>query len=213
MDPKLAAMREDYRLNGLSEADLAPDPISQFQRWFDDAVKGGVYEPNGMTLATTGDDGQPSARIVLLKIVDQRGLAFFTNKESPKGMDLGANPKAALTFWWGPQERQVRFEGTISDVSDDEADVYFQSRPPGSRIGAWASPQSQAIENREVLEASERDYQEKFGEGDIPRPTHWGGYRLAPVRAEFWQGRGNRLHDRLSYRLVDGAWLIERLAP
>ncbi len=213
MDPKLAAMREDYRLNGLSETDLAPDPISQFQRWFDDAVLGNVHEPNGMTLATTDQEGQPSARIVLLKMVDQRGLAFFTNKESRKGLDLGSNPKAALTFWWGPLERQVRFEGTISAVSAEETDAYYQSRPLGSRIGAWASPQSQVIKSRDVLEASERDYLEKFGEGDIPRPPFWGGYRLAPARAEFWQGRGNRLHDRLCYQYIDGAWLIERLAP
>lgn len=213
MDPKPAAMREDYRLNGLSEADLASDPIKQFQRWFDDAVRGQVYEPNGMTLATTDDSGQPTARIVLLKMIDQRGLAFFTNMESRKGRHLKDNPKAALTFWWGPLERQVRFEGTISVVSANETDTYYQSRPVGSRIGAWASPQSQKIKNREVLEASEQAYLEKFGDQDIPRPPFWGGYRLLPERAEFWQGRSNRLHDRLCYRLVDGAWLIERLAP
>lgn len=136
MDPKLAAMREDYRLNGLSEADIASDPFSQFQRWFDDALRGEVYEPNGMTLATTDDQGQPSARIVLLKMIDQRGLAFFTNMESRKGRHMAANPKAAVTFWWGPLERQVRFEGTISRVEADEADDYFRSRPIGSRIGA-----------------------------------------------------------------------------
>ena len=160
MNPKLAAMREEYQLNGLHEADVASDPISQFQRWFDDAVEGGVYEPNGMTLATADADGQPSARIVLLKMIDQRGLAFFTNKGSRKGQALDVNSKAALTFWWGPLERQVRFEGTISDVSGDEADAYYQSRPIGSRIGAWASPQSQIIESREVLEKSEKGYLE-----------------------------------------------------
>lgn len=213
MDPKLAAMREDYRLNGLDEGDALSDPISQFQRWFDDAVKGDVYEPNGMTLATVDDSGQPSARIVLLKMIDQRGLAFFTNMESRKGQHLSVNPKAALTFWWGPLERQVRFEGIMSKVSADEADAYYQSRPVGSRIGAWASPQSQVIENRGTLEKLEQDYLEKFGDGDIPRPPFWGGYRLAPERVDFWQGRSNRLHDRLCYRLSDGQWLIERLAP
>ena len=213
MDPKLAAMREDYKLNGLSENDVTADPISQFQRWFDDAVEGQVYEPNGMTLATVDEHGQPSARIVLLKLIDQRGLAFFTNLESRKGQDLASNPKAALTFWWGPLERQVRFEGTISRVSVDETDAYFQSRPIGSRIGAWASPQSQVIESRDVLQQSERDYQEKFEQSDIPCPPFWGGYRLTPARAEFWQGRSNRLHDRLCYRLIDDSWRIERLAP
>lgn len=213
MDPKLAAMREDYRLNGLSEGDVTSDPIQQFQRWFDDAVEGGVYEPNGMTLATTDASGQPTARIVLLKMIDQRGLAFFTNFESRKGQHLEANPKAALTFWWGPLERQVRFEGRISKVSDEESDSYYQSRPAGSRLGAWASPQSQVVENREFLEKAERDYASKFTDGDIPRPPHWGGYRLAPYRVEFWQGRSNRLHDRLCYRQEDGAWQLERLAP
>lgn len=213
MDPKLAAMREDYRLNGLSEADVDPDPIDQFQRWFDDAVAGNVYEPNGMTLATVDENGQPTARIVLLKMIDKRGLAFFTNRESRKGLQLAANPRAALTFWWGPLERQVRFEGSISEVSAGEADAYYQSRPAGSRIGAWASPQSQVIASREELEAKEQACQKRFGDQDIPRPLFWGGYRLSPERVEFWQGRSNRLHDRLCYRLVDGNWLIERLAP
>lgn len=213
MDPKLAAMREDYKLNGLSESDVAADPISQFQRWFDDAIEGQVYEPNGMTLATVDEHGQPSARIVLLKMIDQRGLAFFTNLESRKGQQLTNNPKAALTFWWGPLERQVRFEGTISRVSADETDAYFQSRPIGSRIGAWASPQSQSVASREVLEQSEQACQKKFEGADIPCPPFWGGFRLAPVRAEFWQGRSNRLHDRLCYSLAGDAWQIERLAP
>ncbi|MGI9486248.1 MAG: pyridoxamine 5'-phosphate oxidase, partial [Geminicoccaceae bacterium] len=207
MDPKLAAMREDYRAGGLSEADVATDPIAQFQRWFDDAIEGGVYEPNGMTLATVGEDGQPSARVVLLKGLDQRGLAFYTNKDSRKGQQIAANGRAALTFWWAPLERQVRFEGVIGDVEADEADAYYASRPLGSRIGAWASPQSRVIENREILEAREREFSEKYSDGEPPRPPHWGGFRLSPHRVEFWQGRSSRLHDRLCYRLADDRWV------
>ncbi|MEM7042983.1 MAG: pyridoxamine 5'-phosphate oxidase [Pseudomonadota bacterium] len=213
MDQKLAAMREDYRQGGLHEADVAADPIAQFQRWFDDAVEGGVYEPNGMTLATVGEDGQPSARIVLLKSLDERGLAFYTNKDSRKGRQIAANAKAALTFWWGPLERQVRFEGVLGDVEPDEADAYYASRPLGSRIGAWASPQSQVVASRDVLDQAERELSEKYTDGNPPRPPHWGGYRLVPARVEFWQGRSSRLHDRLCYRLADSEWVVERLAP
>lgn len=213
MDPKLAAMRQDYSANGLSEDDVDGNPIVQFQRWFEDAVDGGVHEPNGMTLATADDQGQPTARVVLLKIVDQRGLAFFTNLESRKGQHMAANPKAALTFWWGPLERQVRFEGTIAPVDADEADHYYASRPLGSRIGAWASPQSQVIENRAVLEQAERELTTKYADGEPPRPPFWGGYRLSPTWVEFWQGRGSRLHDRLRYRKDGDRWVIERLAP
>lgn len=213
MDPKLAAMREDYRNGGLTEADVAEDPIIQFQRWFDDAVEGGVYEPNAMALATVDESGQPAARIVLLKMIDQRGLAFFTNFESRKGQHLAANTKAALTFWWGPLERQVRFEGTMSFVDDAEADAYYQSRPLGSRIGAWASPQSQVVPSRDVLDEAERALTEKYADAEPPRPPFWGGYRLSPHRVELWQGRSSRLHDRLCYRLASDRWLVERLAP
>jgi pyridoxamine 5'-phosphate oxidase len=213
MDDKLAAMREEYRKGGLSEADVAADPITQFRRWFEAAVEGGVHEPNGMTLATVGVDGQPSARVVLLKGLDARGLAFYTNKESRKGRELAANAKAALTFWWGPLERQVRFEGVIGEVEAELADEYYASRPLGSRIGAWASPQSQVVASRDVLDQAERLVAEQYADGNPPRPPHWGGYRLAPHRVEFWQGRSSRLHDRLCYRLDDGRWLVERLAP
>ncbi|MEL6965594.1 MAG: pyridoxamine 5'-phosphate oxidase [Pseudomonadota bacterium] len=213
MDEKLAAMREDYRQGGLSESEAASNPIAQFRRWFDAAVEGGVYEPNGMTLATVGEDGQPSARVVLLKDLDERGLAFYTNKDSRKGRQITANAKAALTFWWGPLERQVRFEGVISHVEDQVADAYYAGRPLGSRIGAWASPQSQVVASRDVLDQAERTFSEKYADGNPPRPPHWGGYRLAPERIEFWQGRRSRLHDRLCYRLVDSVWVIERLAP
>lgn len=213
MERKLAEMREDYRTGGLSEADVVADPIDQFKRWFDQAVEGGVYEPNAMALATVDANGQPSARIVLLKGLDARGLAFYTNKESRKGRQIDTNARAALTFWWGPLERQVRFEGTISDVDDAEADAYYASRPLGSRIGAWASPQSQVVASRDVLDRAERAYAEQYADGNPPRPPHWGGYRLAPNRVEFWQGRSSRLHDRLCYRLAGGRWVIERLAP
>lgn len=213
MDPKLAAMREDYRAGGLARADVADDPINQFQRWFDAAIEGGVHEPNAMTLATVDDGGQPTARIVLMKGLDARGLAFYTNLESRKGQHLAANTKAALTFWWGPLERQVRFEGTMSFVDAAEADAYYQSRPLGSRIGAWASPQSQVVPGRDVLDEAERALTEKYADGAPPRPPFWGGYRLSPHRVEFWQGRSSRLHDRLCYRLAGGQWVIERLAP
>ena len=213
MDSKLAAMRRDYQMQDLNETDVAADPITQFQRWFEDAVRSEVDEPNGMTLSTVDAAGQPTARVVLLKIIDQRGLAFFTNLDSRKGRHLAANPRAALSFWWAPLGRQVRFEGQIQPVAASEADDYFASRPLGSRIGAWASPQSQVIESRAALEAAEQAFAEKFADGEVPRPPRWGGYRLAPTRAEFWQGRSNRLHDRICYREVDGRWRIERLAP
>lgn len=213
MDPKLADMREDYQKGGLSEEDVADDPITQFQRWFQDALSGDVHEPNGMTLATVDEGGQPTARIMLLKGVDQRGLTFFTNQEGRKGGHLAANPKAALTFWWGPLQRQVRFEGTIGLVESEEADEYFASRPLGSRIGAWSSPQSQVVPSRDVLDAAARKTSDKYADGNVPRPPFWGGYRLVPHRVEFWQGRTSRLHDRLCYRLVHDQWMIERLAP
>jgi pyridoxamine 5'-phosphate oxidase len=213
MDPDLAAMRRDYTVGGLTKAEMAADPITQFEAWFETAKQGGVHEPNGMVLATVDADGQPSSRVVLLKIVDQRGLAFFTNLESRKGRALAANRKAAATFWWGPLERQVRFEGVIEPVAAAEADTYFQSRPEGSRIGAWASPQSRVIENRTALEALEQAATARFAGGTIPRPPHWGGYRLVPHAAEFWQGRQNRLHDRFRYHRAGDGWTLERLAP
>jgi pyridoxamine 5'-phosphate oxidase len=213
MDPSLAAMRRDYASAGLSEADALADPIEQFQRWFDDARRAEVHEPNAMTLATVDAEGQPAARIVLLKGADRRGLAFYTNRESRKADHISANPKAALVFWWGPLERQVRFEGTIEDVAAAEADAYFQSRPKGSQLAAWASAQSRLIGDRAELEAAERHHRERFGDGPVPRPSFWGGYRLVPARIEFWHGRQNRLHDRLRYTRGDEGWRIERLAP
>jgi pyridoxamine 5'-phosphate oxidase len=213
MDPTLAAMRRDYAAAGLAEEDALADPIAQFQRWFDDARRAEVHEPNAMTLATVDAAGQPAARVVLLKGVDRRGLAFFTNRDSRKARELFANPRAALVFWWGPLQRQVRFEGTIEDVDAAEADAYFASRPRGSQLAAWASAQSTVIADRAALEAEERRHRERFGEAEVPRPPFWGGYRLVPHRVEFWHGRQNRLHDRLRYTRTADGWRIERLAP
>lgn len=214
---QLADLRRTYVLGSLSETDVAPDPMSQFKRWFDEAVTAKLPEPNAMTLATGGADGQPSARIVLLKGIDDRGFTFFTNYESRKGLDMAANPRAALLFHWVQLERQVRVEGLVEKVSDDESDAYFASRPLGSRVGAWASEQSREVPGRDVLEQRELEYRSKFGENP-PRPPHWGGYRLVPTAMEFWQGRPSRLHDRIAYRLqpgaqLGGAWQIVRLSP
>jgi pyridoxamine 5'-phosphate oxidase len=210
----IAAMRRDYAARGLLEEAVLADPLAQFERWFEDARRAEIHEPNAMTLATVGADGQPSARVVLLKGLDPRGLAFFTNLESRKARQLAANGKAALVFWWGPLARQVRFEGAIEPVADAEADAYFASRPRGSQIGAWASPQSRVIPDRATLEAEARRCEGRFAEGAVPRPPFWGGLRLVPERAEFWQGQTDRLHDRLRYlRGADGIWRIERLAP
>ena len=201
-------------LHGLSEADLAPDPFAQFQAWFDTALAAGLPEPNAMTLATATPDGRPSARMVLIKGVDPRGFVFYTNYESRKGRELEANPWAALVFYWPELERQIRIEGRVERVAAEESDAYFASRPLGSRLGAWASPQSQVIPGRDVLEARLRDLEARFASGDVPRPPHWGGYRVVPEAVEFWQGRPSRLHDRLRYtRQADGRWAIERLAP
>ena len=214
MNLDLAAMRQEYAARGLDEADLQGDPIEQFQRWVEEARRAQLFEPNAMTLATVGPDGQPSARMVLLKGVDRRGLAFFTNLESRKSRELAGNPKAALLFWWGPLQRQVRLEGRIERVEDAEADAYFATRPRGSQIGAWASQQSSAVESRAALDAAEQRIRERFEGGEVPRPDFWGGFRLVPETIEFWQGRINRLHDRLRYdRQADRTWRVVRLSP
>ncbi|BDB25088.1 pyridoxine/pyridoxamine 5'-phosphate oxidase [Cupriavidus sp. TA19] len=210
---QLADLRRTYVLGSLTETDVAPDPMSQFKRWFDEAVTAKLPEPNAMTLATVGADGQPSARIVLLKGIDDRGFTFFTNYESRKGLDLAANPRAALLFHWVQLERQVRVEGIVEKVAEDESDAYFASRPLGSRVGAWASEQSREVPGRDVLEQRELEYRSKFGDNP-PRPPHWGGYRLVPTALEFWQGRPSRLHDRIVFRVQPGgAWQIVRLSP
>jgi pyridoxamine 5'-phosphate oxidase len=206
--------RRDYARSSLHEENLDPDPIRQFGLWFDEATKSAVPETNAMTLATCTSDGRPSARIVLLRGVDERGFAFFTNYESRKARELDSNPWAALVFFWHDLERQVRVEGRIERVSAEESDVYFHGRPESSRIGAWASPQSQVIPSREALEERFGDLENRFADGAISRPPNWGGYRLVPDTVEFWQGRPSRLHDRLRYtRRQHGDWLIERLAP
>ncbi|ACB64965.1 pyridoxamine 5'-phosphate oxidase [Burkholderia ambifaria] len=211
----LADLRINYSRASLDEADVAPDPFAQFDRWFKEALAAKLPEPNTMTLATVGENGRPSARIVLIKGVDERGFVFFTNYESRKGRDLAAHPYAALLFYWIELERQVRIEGRIEKTSTDESDRYFASRPLGSRIGAWASEQSAVIDSRATLEAREKAVAERYGENP-PRPPQWGGYRVVPDAIEFWQGRPSRLHDRLLYTRDAAAapgWTISRLSP
>ncbi|TAK93399.1 MAG: pyridoxamine 5'-phosphate oxidase [Aquabacterium sp.] len=209
----LAQMRKSYEQAELDESHVLPQPINQFHHWFDEAVKAKALEPNAMTLATASADGRPSTRVLLLKGADASGLVWFTNYASRKGQDLLANPMAAMQFFWPELERVVRVEGRVERVSDEESDAYYRSRPAGSRVGAWASPQSQVLASREVLEAAWKEQQAKLGD-DPPRPAHWGGYRLVPDHWEFWQGRSSRLHDRIAYELQpDGSWLIQRLAP
>jgi len=214
MHKNIADIRQDYRLHSLNEGEVAADAIEQFTRWWNDAINSEISEVNAMTLATSTKDGKPSARIVLLKGYDEKGFVFYTNYESQKGIELAQNPHAALVFFWKEIERQVRIEGMVEKNSAAESDAYFFSRPEGSRIGAWASPQSQAIENREWLDKEDLKYREIFRAQPIIRPDHWGGYRVQPQRIEFWQGRPSRLHDRLYYTLdQQGHWSLQRLAP
>ncbi|RFU46414.1 pyridoxamine 5'-phosphate oxidase [Paraburkholderia sp. DHOC27] len=210
----LADLRKNYSLGSLDATDVDRNPFRQFDAWFAQAVEAQLPEPNTMTLATVDSRGRPSARIVLIKGVDERGFMFFTNYESRKGRELAENPFASLLFYWIELERQVRIEGTVVKASAEESDRYFHSRPLGSRIGAWASEQSQVIESRAVLEAREQQISAQYGEHP-PRPPHWGGYRLIPDAIEFWQGRPSRLHDRLLYtRSADSSdWQIARLSP
>ena len=210
----MSEIRERYAEEELDEKIVDPDPIRQFQRWFDDAIAEGLKLPETMTLATATTAGKPSARMVLLKQVDERGFVFYTNYRSQKGRELDANPSAALVFYWSQLDRQVRVEGMVTRVSEEESDVYFQTRPRDSQIGALASPQSDVITSRSVLEERTRELEAMYGDGEIERPSHWGGYRLQPERIEFWKARPSRLHDRLSYHLQpDGTWVIARLAP
>ncbi|UAY52261.1 pyridoxamine 5'-phosphate oxidase [Ferruginibacter albus] len=211
---KIADIRTEYKLQSLAESDVAANPVEQFSKWWDAAIKSNIDEVNAMTLATATPTGKPFARIVLLKGFDEKGFSFYTNYESDKGLELASNPQAALLFFWKELQRQVRIEGTVEKLSAEESDVYFASRPEGSRIGAWASPQSKVVSTRNELEESFLAYEKEFKGKDIPRPPHWGGYRIVPKQIEFWQGRPNRLHDRIQYSLQkDNNWKIERLAP
>jgi len=205
---------DDYTRGALDEADAAPSPFRQFAAWFTDAQAANISDPNAMTVATATPDGRPSARIVLLKGYDERGFVFYTNYKSRKGQEVASNPIAALVFFWPALERQIRITGAVAPVSRDETDRYFRSRPRGSRLGAWASPQSAVIENRAEVEGRLHGLDQQYPGDDIPTPPHWGGYRVAPDAFEFWQGRPSRLHDRLRYtRQPDGSWRIDRLAP
>lgn len=213
MNLSIADLRKDYALQSLSEVDIDPDPFKQFQIWFDQAVIAQLPEPNAMTLATASHNGTPDARIVLLKGFDGRGFVFYTNYESQKGQELAENPQAALVFWWAELERQIRIAGVVEKVSAVESDTYFHSRPIASQLGAWTSNQSQVIPNRAYLEQRLQELTQHYQNQDIPRPPHWGGYRVTPQTIEFWQGRKSRLHDRLRYQKQQAGWRVDRLSP
>jgi pyridoxamine 5'-phosphate oxidase len=211
---RLAAMREVYARGGLTEADLAGTWLTQFERWLADAIEAGMPEANAMVLGTASAAGRPSSRTVLLKGLDERGFVFYTHHGSAKGRDIAENPQVSLLFPWHPMQRQVRVEGVAAPITDAEADAYFASRPHGSQIGALASPQSEVIPSRAALQAAVAEAEARYPDGHpVPRPEGWGGYRVAPDLVEFWQGRPDRLHDRLRYRRDDGGWITERLAP
>lgn len=210
----IADIRKDYMLKSFDEKDAKANPFDQFDIWWQDAIASNIDEVNALNLCTVDVNGKPSGRIVLLKGYDRDGFVFFTNYQSRKGQELLANPYACMIFFWKELERQVRIDGRIEKVTDQENDTYFFSRPEGSQVGAWSSPQSSIIENRQVIENNVKHYQQVFSNQPITRPLHWGGYRVIPYQVEFWQGRSSRLHDRLQYSLMeDGNWQLVRLAP
>ncbi|MEN9951745.1 MAG: pyridoxamine 5-phosphate oxidase [Bacteroidota bacterium] len=209
----IADIRKDYQLKSLVESEVAKTPFAQFSIWWEEAVQSAIVEVNAMALSTVSPEGRPSSRIVLLKGYNEEGFVFFTNYTSDKGRQIENNQYVSLLFFWKELERQVRIEGTASQVAAEESDAYFDSRPVGSRLGAWASPQSQKIADREILDKELEKITAQFSEQQIPRPPHWGGYRVKPTKIEFWQGRSSRLHDRILYELTDEQWQISRLAP
>ncbi len=211
--PDLARMREVYARDGLDESAAGDDPLRLFGRWLDEALVAEIHEPNAMALATSTADGHPSVRIVLLKGIDDSGLTFYTNYESRKGQELEANPRAAAVLLWHPLQRQVRVEGPVARIAPADSDAYFHSRPHGSQLGAVASPQSSIVADRSALDDLQASAAERYGAGEVPRPDHWGGYRIEPESIEFWQGRVDRMHDRLLYRRTETGWSRVRLAP
>ncbi len=213
MQPEISNLRQTYHLGSLRREQLDEDPFRQFGIWFSQAHEAGIAEPNAMVLSTSTPQGLPSSRVVLLKDVNDQGFSFYTNFKSRKGNEIDTNPHVSLLFLWLPLERQVRIEGVTHRISDAEADAYFRSRPEGSRLGAWASEQSSIIPGREVLDKRLNHFRQTWPDGNIPRPEHWGGYRVVPQRFEFWQGRDNRLHDRFLYSRNEGNWQVDRLAP
>ncbi len=213
MSKHIADLRREYARSGLAEADVKADPLAQFREWLAQALAAELPDANAMTLTTVDAAGAPHGRVVLLKDVDAEGFVFFTNYDSAKGVELGQDPRAELVFYWAPLERQVRVHGSVTRVPPDDSDAYFRTRPRGSRIAAWASAQSTVIPDRAALETKVREVEARYPGDEVPRPPHWGGYRLVPDWAEYWQGRENRLHDRLRYVRAGEAWRIERLAP